>query len=448
MALLSPNKQVAPAPVLAPPAARPARRSRRWLWFSLLAVVACAAAIPLAYRLSNRLRPAPPPAVPTARVRSGTLEQTIRITGSTSAENGVMLRAPFMRGRRSRGGPRDFHLTLQELAPSGKRVKKGDVVAVFDHVDMRNRLDDVTASRVDSEGRLRKLAADLAAMKEANEQQIRAARAAMQSARLDLQTAPVRPRLDAEVLRLNLEEADATYRSLVRQRPLYETSMAAQYRNQALDLRSNVLEESQAKNNLSRMTIEAPIDGLVVAQEISRNDQLAEIRNGDELHPRQPFLQIVDPSSMIVEAKANQVDVTDLRVGATAMVRFDAYPGLVIPATVYSVSPVSKSSGWRQSYVSELPVLIRLEGTDPRVIPSLTVSADVVVKKQPDARIIPRTAVFHDPKDGDPVAYVRTASGWEKRDLELGLENNVDVAIMSGLRPGEAVAVGEEPVHD
>ena len=403
MALRSPNEQMVPALVpTPPPAARPTPAPRKWLWFSLLAVALCAAAISLAYRLSNRLQPAPPPAVPTARVRSGTLEQTIRITGSTSAENGVMLRAPFMRGNRGRGGSRDFHLTLQELAPSGKRVRKGDVVAVFDQVDMRNRLDDVTASRVDSEGRLRKLAADLAAMREANEQQVRAARAAMESARLDLQTAPVRPRLDAEVLRLNLEEAEATYRSLLRQRPLYESSMTAQYRNQGLDLRSNVLEETQATNNLNRMTLLAPIDGLVVAQEISRNDQLAEIRNGDELHPRQPFLQIVDPSSMIVEAKANQVDVMHLRAGAPALVHFDAYPGLELPAKVYSVSPVSKSNGWRQSYVSELPVLIRLEGSDPRVIPSLTVSADVVVKKQDDARIIPRAAVFSDPEDGGP----------------------------------------------
>ena len=79
------------------------------------------------------------------------------------------------------------------------------------------------------------------------------------------------------------------------------------------------------------MTLLAPIDGLVVAQEISRNDQLAEIRNGDELHPRQPFLQIVDPSSMIVEAKANQADVMHLRAGAPALVHFDAYPGLELP---------------------------------------------------------------------------------------------------------------------
>ena len=62
--------------------------------------------------------------------------------------------------------------------------------------------------------------------------------------------------------------------------------------------------------------------------------------------------------------------------------------------------------------------------------------------------IIPRAAVFSDPEDGDPVAYVHTGTGWEKRDLELGLRNNVEVAVTSGLRAGEAVAVGEEPVLD
>ena len=56
--------------------------------------------------------------------------------------------------------------------------------------------------------------------------------------------------------------------------------------------------------------------------------------------------------------------------------------------------------------------------------------------------------MFSDPEDGGPVAFVHTGSGWEKRDLELGLQTNVEVAVTSGLRAGEAVAVGEEPVLD
>ncbi len=408
-------------------------------------VALCGAAVPLAYRISRRLQPAPPPVVRTAQVRSGVLAQTIRITGSTAAEHGVMLRAPFMRGNRGRGGgSRDFHLTLQQLAEPGTHVKAGDIVAVFDQVDMRNRLDDVTASRVDSEGRLRKLAADLAAQREAQEQQVRAAKAGVETAKLDLQTAPVKPRLDAEVLRLNLEEAESLYQSLLKQRPFTRESMDAQLRFQGLDLRSNFLEENQAKTNLERMTMRAPIDGLVVAQEIYRNNELSEVRNGDELHARQPFLQIVDPRSMIVEAVANQVDVMDLRTGAAGLVKFDAYPGLELGGTVYAVSPVSKSEGWRQSYVSKIPVVLRLNGADPRVIPSLTVSADIVVNQHPAAAIIPRTAVF-DAGANAPFAYVRTASGWEKRKLDLGLANNTETAVNSGLKAGETVALEQPP---
>jgi HlyD family secretion protein len=442
MAQVSPARETAvPAPLALLRPAPPSRRLFRWL---LLIVALCGAALPLAYRMSRRVRPAPPPAVRTAQVRSGALGHTIRITGSTAAEHGVMLRAPFMGGNRGRGAAHDFHLTLQQLAAPGTRVKAGDVLAVFDPVDMRNRLDDMAAGRVDSEGRLRKLAADLAAQRETQEQQLRAARAAVETAKLDLQTAPVKPRLDAEVLRLNLEEAESLYQSLLLQRPLNRASREAQLRFQELDLRSEVLEENQAKANLERMTIRAPIDGLVVAQDIYRNNELAQVRNGDELHARQPFLQVVDPSSMIIEGSANQSDVMDLRIGAAARVRFDAYPGLELGGTVYSVSPVSKSDGWRQSYVSQIPVVIRLEGADPRVIPSLTVSADILVHQQPAAAVIPRAAVFGD-GGNPPFAYVRTASGWEKRSLELGLANNTEIAVNSGLKAGETVALEEPP---
>ncbi len=40
------------------------------------------------------------------------------------------------------------------------------------------------------------------------------------------------------------------------------------------------------------------------------------------------FMQIVDPSSMVINANINQVDSEALRIGMRASVRFDAYPGL------------------------------------------------------------------------------------------------------------------------
>jgi biotin carboxyl carrier protein len=411
----------------------------------LLTVIIAAIGLVLHYReqLASRFRSASLSAVRTAEVRSGIIEQTIRLTGATVAERSVYLRAPYLRGRRSAGGSRDFGLVLEELAAPGKRIKKGDPVAEFDRMSMLNRLDDYRAARVDRELHLRTLRAELDMKRVAHQHQIRVAKAAMDKAALDLKTAPVRSAIQAALFQLALEEAKATYEALLAQAKYVEVVENAEVRRAQLELQEAQVEERRAEANVEKMVVRAPIDGLVVVTEIFRGSEFGQIQAGDQLRPGQPYAQIVDARSMIVEATANQVDVENLRIGARAHVWMDAFSHLELPARVYSIGPLAKGRGWRANYVSEVPVFLKLDRVDPRLIPNLTVSADVILHGESSDGIVPREAVFHDAEDGQPFVYVRTPSGWEKRELELGLANNIDVAVHSGLSPGEVVAVSE-----
>src|SRR5947209_8363869 len=152
-------------------------------------------------------------------------------------------------------------------------------------------------------------------------------------------------------------------------------------------------------------------------------------------------MTVVDTKSMVVNSSVNQVDVESLRIGQKATVRFDAYPGLVLPARVYSIGGVPKQGGQRATYVKEIAVRLKLEQTDPRVIPDLTVSADVQLESQENAAVVPLASVFREAQAGHPFVYVRAGDGWTKREIETGLANNVDVAVQAGLKPGEVVAL-------
>jgi biotin carboxyl carrier protein len=374
------------------------------------------------------------------------LERTLRVTGSTEVAYGVMLRAPYLRGARSRGGPRDFDLILTQLAEPGKKVKEGDVVAVFDNVNMRNRLDDLDAERVNLDGQLKRLFADQAATREAHDQQIRSTRAAMQQASLDLQTAPVRSEIQAQALKLALDEAKATYQALRRETPDFMAGQTAERRTLELQLERLTVETRRAKQNVDHLTVTAPIGGMLVSQQIYRGGSFNEIRAGDELRSGQPYLRIVDVHSMVVEAAASQTDAAELRVDAPARIAFDAFPGLKLPGKVRSVGAMATNRNWRAQYVAEIPLKIEIEGADPRIIPSLSASADLVYATAKAAAIVPLEAVFHEGPDEQPCAYVETASGWERRELELGLTNHLEAAVESGLAEGERVAL-EEPAQ-
>jgi HlyD family secretion protein len=346
------------------------------------------------------------------------------------------------------GGGSDFGLVLQDAAKPGSTVRKGDVVAEFDRQYMLNRLEDYRASVAQIEASVRKLQAELQVEKEAHAQTVEKAKATLDKAQLDLKTTPVLGLIDSERIKLAAEEADARYKQYLAEVKFVEAGQRAQLRNAEIDLQQAQIELKRAEANADRMLLKAPINGMIVMQTMFRGSEFAQIQPGDQLYPGMMFMQIVDPSSMIVNATVNQVDVDNLRIGAKTKVRFDAYPGLELPAHIYSIAAMTRPGGQRGSFVKEIPVVLKLDQIDPRVIPDLSVSADVVIEQEDNTTIAPVSAVFtsKDSTLASPYVYVRNGDAWEKREVELGVANNIAVSVRSGLKPGEVVATDLPPL--
>jgi HlyD family secretion protein len=187
------------------------------------------------------------------------------------------------------------------------------------------------------------------------------------------------------------------------------------------------------------MTIKTPMEGIVVMQSIVRNGEFGQIQEGDQVFAGQPFMQIVDPSSMVLNATVNQVDAERLRLGMKSTVRLDAYPDIEIPGTLIGIGALSKTSTFRASYVGEIPVRIRIERTDPRLIPDLTGSAEIVLNSEPNTLVAPRSAVFQE--SGSSFVFLQGPEGWIRKPVELGLVNFIAVAIHSGVKKGDVIAL-------
>ena len=386
--------------------------------------------------------------IPAGAVSVGDLHATVVIQGTVAALNSTFLLAPRILGSRSgmnRGGDissvvpgGDFNLVLLSLAKAGSHVKKGDVVGQFDPQNQLLRLDDYKDSVIQLESNVKNLMASLAALKETHDQTVRAAKAAWESAILDLQTAPVHAQLDVEKLKLAREEAEATYKQLVYESSLVEESQRAQIRMTELNRDQSRIELRRAEQNVEKMTVRAPMDGIVVMGSIVRNGEFGQIREGDQIFAGQPFLSIVDPRSMVLNATVNQVDGEKLRLGMKAAVRLDAYADVSLPGTLTGIGAMAKTSTFRAGYVGEIPIRIRIDRLDPRLLPDLTGSAEVVLQSETNAVIAPRAAIFEE--DGREVVYVKTADGWVKRPVQLGLESNTAAAVHDGLQRGDIIA--------
>lgn len=387
------------------------------------------------------------PGFRTTSARAGSLEKGLRVAGVTAAENFAVLRAPRLHGRRTGRSAMEFSLTIERLAPAGKFVRAGEVVAEFDRQYMQLRLDDYLA-RVEQEGRdVSRLKANLAVRRAAHTQLVIRARGEMEKAELDLKKIPILSDNEAERYRLNYDEAVENYKEVRSRTPFVEVSEGAAVRRAELNYKEAELELARSQRQVDQLVARAPIDGMVVMLTLRRSGERAQIREGDQIGSGQPYMHIVDVREMVINADVNQVDAQHVKLGMEASVRFDAYPDLELPARVIAVGAFANQTGWRGSYVRNVPIRLKLERTDPRVIPDLSVSADLVLQKAEDAIIVPREAVFG---DGDEqYAMVREGPGsWQKRPLEIVLENNVEVAVASGVQAGDVLAAewpGENP---
>ena len=455
-----------PGPSVVPPRQPERRKTALWGVLVVIAVLGAGSAYYLNTRAQNKVSGGGTPVVtvPTVAVSLGTLSKTVRISGTVQARNFALLLAPrimgsradFNRGGSGRqpgqgggggggmmgggGGPGgDFGLVLLSLQKPGTRVKAGDTVASFDPQFQIQRFDDYKDSVVQLENTIRKSMANLAATKEAHDQQIRTAKADWDSAILDLKTADVRSRIDAEKYKLAVEEAELKYKQLVAEAGMVDESQRAQIRASELDRDQSRIELQRAENNVKRMTIKAPMDGIVVMQSIVRNGEFGQIREGDQVAAGQPFMQIVDPASMVLNGTVNQVDAERLRLGMKAMIRLDAYPDVELPGTLIGIGAMSKVSTFRAGYIGEIPVRVKIEKADARLIPDLTGSAEIVTGVEADTLVAPRTAVFEE--DGHSFVFVQGPDGWTRKQVDLGLSSFTAVSIRSGLQKGEVIAL-------
>ena len=442
-----------PGPMVVPPKlVHPPRPKRTALWVSVVLVL-LVAGVAYYYKTQYDAKVAAKgsiASVSTMVVGVGDVTATIRVNGTVNAQNFAALLAPRILGSRGNfnrggdsggggGGMADFNLVLMKLAKPGVRVKTGEVVAEFDPQNQLQRLDDYKDSAIQLDNTVKKMLANLAAVKEAHDQSVRSAKADAAKAKLDLQTADVRSAIDAEKYRLSVEETDASYKQLVAESALVEESQRAQIKVSELNRDQSKIEVQRAEANVQKMTMKSPMDGIVVMQSIVRNGEFGQIREGDQVQAGQPFVQIVDPSSMVLNATVNQVDAERLRLGMKAVIHMDAYPDIEMPGTLVGIGAMAKASAFRARYVGEIPIRLKIEKMDPRVIPDLTGSAEILISSEKNTVVAPRSAVFNE--EASSWVFVQGPEGWIRKKVELGLPSFTMVAIRSGVQKGDVIAL-------
>jgi len=367
---------------------------------------------------------------PTVAVERKSFSQVLRLSGTTQAERSFIVSAPQLEGAQLN------NLNITSIIQPGAAVKNGEVLVQFDpQAQMKDFLEkQKTYTDLVSQVEQKKAEAEIAKAKD--DTALAMADTALKKAELEVQRNEIVSRIDAEKNQEALDEAKATLKQV---KETYDLKRkAADAATKILEIQRDRAKEAMlyAQSNADKMTIRAPMDGVAVMNTVWLGSRMGTVQKGDSVQPGVPFMQVVDPSKMEVRATVSQSDFGSVKTGQTATVRFDAYPGMTLPATLTEVSPLGEQGKFSEK-VRTFAALFTIQGSDPRLLPDLSAALDIVLESKEQALVVPRPAVASGP-DGDFV-WVKSVGGYEKRAVKLGPTSDTEAVIVSGVSQGDAV---------
>ena len=183
---------------------------------------------------------------------------------------------------------------------------------------------------------------------------------------------------------------------------------------------------SRQTTGLQRYEIRSPIEGRVVERLVNLGAPVGGEGQAKELYV------VADLSSVWIELSVPTADLPTIMEGQPVAI---------------SAGENGKSSEGRIVFISPMlnqetrsaRVIASVDNKDLTWRPGSYVTAQVLVEKQPINLALPRAAL--QTIGGEQVVFVRTAEGFEKREVVPGKADDHVVEVVFGLDPGEVVAV-------
>jgi HlyD family secretion protein len=136
----------------------------------------------------------------------------------------------------------------------------------------------------------------------------------------------------------------------------------------------------QARTQLSRSVLRAPVTGIVTDRHVEP---------GETVSAGTTLLTLVAPRNLRVKADIDEANLHDIRVGQRAVVSLDAFPGLKLDGRVSEIVPSADNTR------GTVEVRIALDTPSEKLLPQLTTDINIVIGTYKDALTLPRETIQH-----------------------------------------------------
>ncbi|MDP3956880.1 MAG: efflux RND transporter periplasmic adaptor subunit [bacterium] len=192
------------------------------------------------------------------------------------------------------------------------------------------------------------------------------------------------------------------------------------------------LSYKNALSDAAKRQVTSPISGTVNAINIKNGDDLSRLSSSSD---SQAPIIIGDLDTLKAQVQVNEVDIYNVSIGQKAMMTYSAIDGLAVSGKVEKIDAL----GTIAQGVVNYNVTIGLDTLDGRLRSGMSVSAKIITDVKQDVITVPNSAL----KVQGNKTYVEVLNSGtglpEQRDIEIGVANNTDTEIMSGISVGDSV---------
>ena len=198
---------------------------------------------------------------------------------------------------------------------------------------------------------------------------------------------------------------------------------------------------TEAEEKLRRASIISPMDGVLL--------KLA-VREGQEVEPGTLLAQIGNPEHLQIETGINEIDAAQLKIGDGVEIINKALLNEPLKGKIEYISPIAELVNTSQGEQTQVKIRIAVEEAKNlgQIKPGFNVNLKVILAQKDQALLIPYEALVQE-NNRDVVYVVGQDAVVSKKEIEIGLSNELYFEVLSGLKVGDKVVLNpDEQIQD
>lgn len=247
-------------------------------------------------------------------------------------------------------------------------------------------------------------------------------------ARVTGEDARIHARLEST--RRSMEAAAA---QLARRRELFDAKLASEEEVQQAEerLENARLEYDRSTLNAAKASLKTPIDGTILR--LARDNNGQPMADGQLVSSGFAVAEVAPLDELVADVDLIGPELARVRPRQAARIRHYAFKEAALSGRVLRLSPTMdpvKRTFRAEVLVDNAAMLLR---------PGMFVEVTVVVEQRPDVSVVPRQAVAN--RGGKDVVFLLDGQRVSRRDVRLGLGDDVVVQVFAGVALGDRVVV-------